>query len=495
MQDLATAKNGHCLSKKYINAITKLKWICEEKHTWEATPNKIRNGSWCPKCGMEKFINSRRGSLDEYKNIAKERGGECLSEKFINARTKLKWKCDKGHEWEAQAYSIKTGTWCPQCSGNISLDIETARSIAEERGGECLSNEYINIDEKLLWKCYFGHEWKNSLNKIKNGNQWCPTCNKKNLGELIVREYFENCFNKKFPNLKPKWLKNNLGNIMELDGYCKDLKIAFEHQGVQHYKYNKFYHKNEAEFKRRVLDDEQKIKLCTQRGILLIIVPEVNNLISIKDLPFFLKAEFKKHGIRPIKYPEQVNLKLFSIYSVNRIHKLKKIAEERNGSLLTDLYIGVNAKYRWRCSKGHEWEAKANNIIAGKWCPECAKNKKSTIETMNEIAKKKEGICVSDKYINNREKLIWRCKEGHEWDATPNNIIRGTWCPECSRNRKDTIENMKAIAQERGGKCLSEKYFNQSTKLKWICKYNHVWEAQPKHIKAGSWCPVCAMKK
>jgi len=29
--------------------------------------------------------------------VAKKRGGKCLSEKYVNAKTKLEWECRKGH--------------------------------------------------------------------------------------------------------------------------------------------------------------------------------------------------------------------------------------------------------------------------------------------------------------------------------------------------------------------------------------------------------------
>ena len=45
---LAKNKNGKCLNKEYINSKKKLKWLCEKKHIWEATYDKIRSGRWCP---------------------------------------------------------------------------------------------------------------------------------------------------------------------------------------------------------------------------------------------------------------------------------------------------------------------------------------------------------------------------------------------------------------------------------------------------------------
>ena len=38
MQNIASNKKGTCLSTKYIDANTHLKWECSEGHIWEATP-------------------------------------------------------------------------------------------------------------------------------------------------------------------------------------------------------------------------------------------------------------------------------------------------------------------------------------------------------------------------------------------------------------------------------------------------------------------------
>jgi hypothetical protein len=50
MQDIAAKWNGFCLSDEYIAAKIKLKWKCVAGHIWEATPDSVRRGSWCPKC-------------------------------------------------------------------------------------------------------------------------------------------------------------------------------------------------------------------------------------------------------------------------------------------------------------------------------------------------------------------------------------------------------------------------------------------------------------
>ena len=56
-------------------------------------------------------------------------------------------------------------------------------------------------------------------------------------------------------------------------------------------------------------------------------------------------------------------------------------------------------------------------------------------------------------YINNHTSLQWKCHQGHIWHAVLNTIEnRNSWCP------KLNIDIAKEIALKKGGKCLSEKY-------------------------------------
>tara|TARA_Y100000031_G_scaffold137032_1_gene161636 strand:+ start:209 stop:601 length:393 start_codon:yes stop_codon:yes gene_type:complete len=119
--------------------------------------------------------------------------------------------------------------------------------------------------------------------------------------------------------------------------------------------------------------------------------------------------------------------------------------------------------------------------------------KKLTIEEMRSIAEERGGKCLSDTYVNANRKLLWECTEGHQWEAKPNSIKIGTWCQACARElTKGTIKEMQRIARKRGGKCLSDTYVNNQTKLLLECAEGHQWEVRPNSIKSGSWCPHCA---
>lgn len=177
MQKIALAQGGKCLSSIYENVTMKLLWECSEGHRWEASPNNIKSGTWCPICKN----NKRKLSIQEMQKIAEKRGGKCLSNSYENSATNLLWECSENHQWKATPSSIKKSTWCPICKNKRISEskkkhsIEEMRLIAITRGGKCLSNNYINTDSKLLWECAKGHQWKAIPDHVRRGS-WCPIC-------------------------------------------------------------------------------------------------------------------------------------------------------------------------------------------------------------------------------------------------------------------------------------------------------------------------------
>ncbi|CAI2199685.1 18889_t:CDS:1, partial [Funneliformis geosporum] len=85
--------------------------------------------------------------------------GECLSDQYYDAHTKLLWRCKNFHIWEAPPLTILRGSWCRYCAGTAKLNIEIAKQIAFSRQGQCLSVEYKNISTPLLWACQYNHQW------------------------------------------------------------------------------------------------------------------------------------------------------------------------------------------------------------------------------------------------------------------------------------------------------------------------------------------------
>ena len=127
------------------------------------------------------------------------------------------------------------------------------------------------------------------------------------------------------------------------------------------------------------------------------------------------------------------------------------------------------------------------------------------IEKLRQLAKTRGGDCLSTIYLGGKTKLEWVCREGHTWEAVPDSISTGTWCPVCANDRRirkqrfssllspdDWLEALRRHARSKGGELLSSIYSNAKTRLRWRCKFNHEWLAMPSKVRQGTWCPYCA---
>jgi len=441
MQKIAQERGGKCLSTKYVNAITKLKWQCSEGHEWNAVPNNVKNrGSWCPECA-----NTRVRNL------------------------------------------------------NFKYNLNDMQKMAMERGGECVSKNYQGVKENLRWKCSQGHEWPATPDNVFNKNSWCPKCSD-GTAERTCRQFFEKLFDKKFNKSYPKWLKSPAGNTMHLDGHSKELNIAFEYQGSQHSKFTPYFHKTMERFVRDQQYDKTKEELCKEQKVNLIKVPFT---VKIEDMEKYIRDQVKQLGIKAPMNPDKIDYKSFKFNTVNKLVQMQKLAESRGGKLLSKKYINALTNLEWQCENGHVWKASPNNIknnangkdgTKGNWCPECAQRKKYTIDEVKRFARTKGGECLSTHYERSQGKLNWRCKNGHEFNTSFYSVKnQNTWCPECKKDQY--LQKYKDLAKERGGYCLSSNYINSYTEMNWKCENGHMWSAIPNSIKQGSWCPECAGQK
>lgn len=498
------------MSSKF-NYSTKLQIRCEKGHNWKPWLGNIKRGKWCPICGIEKRAKSQANGIEDCQMLAKKRSGLCLSKTYKNVGTPIRWQCKNGHRWYAPYRQVKgtknrAGTWCPKCNSKKLRNITYARTIAKELGWVCLSNVYVNYNEKMKWKCSFGHEFEQSLAKAVSRKK-CPKCNI-NFGEEILRFFLESIFEKPFPKVRPNFLKIKKGVFLELDGYNEKLKIAFEHHGLQHYKFNERFHKNKKDFTLRKKVDKLKAKLCRQNGVRLLTIPSIPEITKVNDVGNLLNSEFNRLKIpfNVKKIPKTIELHNFQ--SHKKIKELNSVAQSRGGKLLSKTYLGSEHPLKWMCKVRHNWYATPENIVGSKskkgtWCPDCRNisrsvNQRSSIEDMKDLAFTRNGFCLSKKYVNARTKLKWKCSEMHIWEAVPNAIQQGSWCPYCA-GKIVSIDTINTWAKKFGGACKSKEYLRNSLKLRWSCKNNHVWDMalnkMQRRVKESKyWCSECARK-
>jgi len=178
LQQIAVERGGKLLSERYVSNNVKLRWQCAALHEWDAVPYSVLdNGSWCRRCKyLEKGRRRKAVAFERVKRIARKKGGQCLGTEYVDSHTKMPFRCREGHQWMAEPVSVSNGSWCPRCAGTERLTIEQMRAIAKECGGECLSEEYVNVFEPLRWRCAEGHEWTAPPDRIMHHGSWCGPC-------------------------------------------------------------------------------------------------------------------------------------------------------------------------------------------------------------------------------------------------------------------------------------------------------------------------------
>lgn len=269
-QNVAKSHGGLCLSDVYVNVKTPLTWQCASGHEWHAPLAYLRTGRWCPQCAGAGVVEK---ALQEARELAAEKRGTCISRGYVNVKAPLQWQCTEGHAWCAALANVKRGTWCPHCAHNAPLHIGIAESIALVRGGRCLSELYVNARSLLHWQCSWGHRWFAALSDIKNKETWCPYCSA-GKSEQSVRSIFETIFHGwSFPRCRPKFLQGHRGRRLELDGYCAGLALAFEYHGEQHYRRDNFFNRSGRDFDECLQRDLLKLQLCQGAQVRLVVVP------------------------------------------------------------------------------------------------------------------------------------------------------------------------------------------------------------------------------
>ncbi|CAM9759446.1 unnamed protein product [Ectocarpus sp. 6 AP-2014] len=127
------------------------------------------------------------------------------------------------------------------------------------------------------------------------------------------------------------------------------------------------------------------------------------------------------------------------------LEAMQEIARGKGGECIAEEYLGIDEKIAFRCGDGHEWLTSPSNLVyKNTWCPKCAalrsvERKKLTLADMHQTARQFGGVFLSPEYKGAAVKHEWRCKRGHTFWNTPNNVRRAeggrrvaTFCKICT---------------------------------------------------------------
>lgn len=149
-------------------------------------------------------------------------------------------------------------------------------------------------------------------------------------------------------------------------------------------------------------------------------------------------------------------------------------------------------KTLWECVLGHQWEATHGNIRSGYGCPYCAGNARKTANDYHVLAGARGFKWLGSMIPSNVcTKTLWECSMGHQWE-TAYHTIKGskTGCPYCAGNVRKIPADYHALAEKRGFKWIGPAVSNVGTKTTWECEHGHHWQAAYDYIRGGARLPV-----
>ena len=152
----------------------------------------------------------------------------------------------------------------------------------------------------------------------------------------------------------------------------------------------------------------------------------------------------------------------------------------------------------------NEFSLTPHDILQGRTCPQCTKNKvilqsrKPENIFLQEIAKTHPHIEILDPYINARHSIKCKCRKcGHIWETTPDRLHSGKGCPKCAGNARLSHDEFVSAVHDRNSNIeILGEYKRSIDKIRYKCKQcGYVGEMRASHLKEGHGCPKCAKEK
>lgn len=447
-------------------------WRCDKGHRWKASIASRAKGAGCPYCAGRLAIPGVTDLVTVDPRLAQEwaydlNEGADPSTVLPNSNKKYRWRCERGHVWQATPNGRSRGTGCPVCSSEMKTSFPEQAvfwCLSEVLHEEVRNREEIPFDGKKLeidvylpqrrvgveYDGIYWHKEKSEADKRKTAN-----LNAVNIRLIRIREARKNATN---------------GDVIEYD--C--------------------YHKRDDNLTWAI---EQAFVLITGQEAVSGTIDVGRDHTKIEDG----YVHSQKESSLAVTHPDLA----------------AEWNQEKNGSITPEMVTaGSSRKVWWICSKGHEWQTAICNRAGAEQsgCPFCAGQR--VVEGSSDLASINPALAAEWNHHRNGDlkptditavsgkKVWWTCSRGHEWEATVANRSKGQGCPYCGNKRvlagfNDLQTTNPELASEwhptrNGSLHPSEVLAGSSKKVWWCCKLGHEWEAKVSNRLHGCGCPICA---
>ena len=520
-------------SKLTLGSNKKVWWVCQNGHEWQAMINNRSKGRNCPYCSGRKVLEGYN-DLQTIDPIISaewnyEKNGALKPESFTaKSNRKVWWKCNKGHEWQTTIAHRNEGNGCPVCLTERHTSFpEYALVYYLENCGMKILHSYkgkgyeldIYIPSHKIAIEYDGYYWHK--NKFKQDLDKNSKCKKDGIKLFRIREGLSSLNDSSIDYIIQR---NQTDLSITLERLLKEItQISVA-----------------VDLKRDALAIENLREFTEKEGSILYSNPTLANEWNyekngkLKPENFLVSSNKKvwwkcqnghewqatiNHRSSGTGCPYCSGKRVLKGYNDLQTVNPTLAAEwnhNQNGELRPETFTAnSNIKVWWKCQNGHEWQATISHRHNGRGCPYCSGKKVSVgyndLQTANstianEWNYEKNGDLKPEMFTaNSGKKVWWKCRNGHEWQATIDGRNRGNGCPYCSSRKisvgyNDLQTVNPAIANEwnyeKNGDLKPEMFTaNSHKKVWWLCRKGHEWQAVIYNRNNGRGCPVCAKKR
>lgn len=177
-------------------------------------------------------------------------------------------------------------------------------------------------------------------------------------------------------------------------------------------------------------------------------------------------------------------------------------------------------KVQFNCKKHGFYEQKIYSHLAGKGCPECAKEKRPLSYSKNrrgnnpfskemiEALSDNSRVLLKEGKLFRNDKVEFFCTEHGFYYMTPTNFIAGCRCPKCSlvkrsftRSKNERLKNpypdwfLKDIEDSPDRDLILNSKVNTRTNVAFVCEEHGLYYQTIHNHLRGAICPTCAAQK
>lgn len=126
-------------------------WVCEQGHEWNARIKSRTRGHGCPVCTNRTIRVGVNDFATKYPNLIKEwhpTKNKQLTPDMVGSGSSRKvwWRCEFGHEWEAEIKGRVRGNGCPGCGHQTSFNEQAFFYYIQQMQPDALNR--VKIDGK-----------------------------------------------------------------------------------------------------------------------------------------------------------------------------------------------------------------------------------------------------------------------------------------------------------------------------------------------------------